>query len=309
MTAPGIPLVDLQDWQRPDRREAFVAELGRGLEEFGFVSVCGHGIAESELEAAYAMARAFFALPADVKARYETPADGRQRGYTSFGVEHAKDTLIPDLKEFFHVGRTLGEAHPLHRGGDVPPNLFPAELPAFEPLFTRYFAAVESFANRLLAAVALYLGHDDAYFARLTRDGNSVLRLINYPDVGESAPGAVRAAAHEDINILTVLPVSTQPGLEVMCRDGRWLAVNPPPNVMVCDTGDMMALLTGNRLPATTHRVVNPETGDGGRFSMPFFLHPHPDALLVEEIPGLRPAVRTREFFHDRLRAIGVERA
>lgn len=295
------------DWFRPERKAAFVSEVGRGLEEFGFVSVTGHGIDVAQLEAAYAMARAFFALPEAVKVQYETPWDGRQRGYTSFGVEHAKDTLIPDLKEFFHVGRTLPAEHPLHRSGDVPANRFPAELPGFEALFRDYFIAMEAFAGRLLSATALYLGHEACFFSRLTQDGNSVLRLIHYPDVGEFHAGAVRAAAHEDINLLTVLPVSTKPGLEVLSREGRWISVNPPPNVMVCDTGDMMALLTGNRLPATTHRVVNPEHRDGGRLSMPFFLHPHPDALLVEEIPGLRPAVCTREFFHERLRAIGVE--
>lgn len=297
----------MNDWLRPDKRAGFVQAVGRGLEEFGFVSVTGHGIDLNRLDAAYAMARAFFDLPTAVKTRYETPADGRQRGYTSFAVEHAKDTLVPDLKEFFHVGRTLADDHPLHLSGDVPVNRFPAELPGFEPLFKAHFVAMEEFAGRLLSATALYLGHEEAYFSRLTKDGNSVLRLIHYPDVGDSPPGAVRAAAHEDINLLTVLPVSTKPGLEVMTRDGRWLAVNPPPNVMVCDTGDMMALLTGNRLPATTHRVVNPEYSDGGRLSMPFFLHPHPDALLVEEVPGLQAAVRTREFFHERLRAIGVE--
>lgn len=303
----GIPLVDLRDWDDPARRAEFVRVLGTGLEEFGFVAVVGHGVAEATLDAAYGAARAFFALPEAVKRQYETPDDGRQRGYTSFGVEHAKDTLVPDLKEFFHVGRSLDPAHPLHRSGDVPVNRFPAELPEFQRVFTAYYAQVESFADRLLAALALHLGEDEAYFARLTRDGNSVLRIIHYPDVPDAVPGAVRAAAHEDINLLTVLPVSTRPGLEVMTRDGRWIAVNTPPNVMVCDTGDMMALLTGNRVPATTHRVVNPERADGGRLSMPFFMHPHPDAMLVPEVPGFRTGVRTRDFFHERLRAIGVE--
>lgn len=303
----GIPLVDMGDWHDPARRAEFVGVLGRGLEEFGFVAVTGHGVDVATLERAYAAARAFFALPEATKQRYETPEDGRQRGYTSFGVEHAKDTLVPDLKEFFHVGRSLASDHPLHLAGDVPPNRFPAELPEFEAVFTAYYAQIEAFADRLLSALALHLGEDEGYFGRLTRDGNSVLRIIHYPDVPDAVPGAVRAAAHEDINLLTVLPVSTQPGLEVMTRDGRWLAVCPPPNVMVCDTGDMMALLTGNRVPATTHRVVNPPRADGGRLSMPFFLHPHPDAMLVPRVPGFADGVRTRDFFHARLREIGVE--
>lgn len=304
----SIPLVDLRDWSDPARRAEFVRTLGEGLEQFGFVAVIGHGVDPERLEALYASARDLFALPEAAKRRYETPEDGRQRGYTSFGVEHAKDTLVPDLKEFWHVGRSLGADHPLHVSGDVPPNLWPAELPEFRERFSEYYRDIEAFAGRLLAAVALYLGHDERYFERLTHDGNSVLRIIHYPDTPDAAPGAVRAAAHEDINLLTVLPVSTRPGLEVMTRDGRWLAVNPGPNVMVCDTGDMMAVLTNGRLPATTHRVVNPERQDGGRLSMPFFLHPHPDALLSPGVPGISPPVRTREFFHARLRDIGVER-
>ncbi|MBM4367875.1 MAG: isopenicillin N synthase family oxygenase [Deltaproteobacteria bacterium] len=304
----SIPCVDMSRWIVPATRTEFVRELGDGLEQLGFVMVTGHGVPVELLQLAYARAREVFALHPDVKARYETPTGGRQRGYTGLGVEHAKDTLVPDLKEFWHVGRDLGAGHPLHLSGDVPPNIFPAEVPAFQPAMARLFRELESFAGRLLEAVESYLELETGFFAHLTRDGNSVLRVINYPDVGAgSEPGAVRAAPHEDINLMTVLPASTQPGLEVMTRDGRWLSVNPPPNVMICDTGDMMALLTANRLPATTHRVVNPAVPDGGRLSMPFFLHPHPDALLAPMVPGFARAVRARDFFHERLRQIGVE--
>ena len=302
-----IPCLDLSDLDQPARRERFTRALGVGLERFGFVSLEGHGIPVAALDRAYATARQLFCLDDTVKRRYETPEDGRQRGYTSFGVEHAKDTLVPDLKEFWHVGRSLPVDHPLHRSGDVPRNRWPEELPGFREVFSDYFVRVEAFADRLLAALGAYLDLPTGTFARLTRDGNSVLRIIHYPDVGAGPPGAVRAAAHEDINLLTVLPVSTQPGLEVMTREGRWIAVNPPPNVLVCDTGDMMALLTGGRIPATTHRVVNPEAQDGGRLSMPFFMHPHPDAILSPMHPGLGSPMRAKDFFHARLQAIGVE--
>lgn len=309
MSLDTIPTVDMADWADPARRADFVRVLGEALEGIGFVTVVGHGVPVELLERAYDEARGVFALPEGVKQRYETPENGRQRGYTSFGVEHAKDTLVPDLKEFWHVGRELGADHPLHRSGDVPPNLFPGERPSFGATFRELYTQLEGFAGRLLEAVEQYLGEPPGYFARLTRDGNSVLRVIHYPDVPDAVPGAVRAAAHEDINLLTVLPVSTRPGLQVMTRDGRWLDVTPPPHVMVCDTGDMMAVLTGGRLPATTHRVVNPESRDGGRLSMPFFLHPHPDALLGPSQGALNPPVRTRDFFHARLKAIGVEKA
>ncbi len=309
----SIPVVDLTAYTgaapSPGSgadRAAFVRTLGEGLERFGFVAVQGHGIPAASLDQAYALARRLFAQPTSVKQRYETPQDGRQRGYTSFGVEHAKDTAVPDLKEFWHVGRTLGADHPLHVRGDVPPNRHPAEVPEFGPHFDALFASMEGFANQLLEAVAEYLGQPPSFFREMVTDGNSVLRLIHYPELGGGVPGgAVRAAAHEDINLLTVLPVSTRPGLEILTREGEWLAVDVPPDVMVCDTGDMMQLLTGGRLPATTHRVVNPGGKDGGRLSMPFFLHPHPDWLLAPLQGGAAP-VRTREFLHERLRAIGV---
>jgi isopenicillin N synthase-like dioxygenase len=304
----SIPVVDLTHFtgSDPEARAAFVKTLGEGLERFGFVAVLGHGIEPAALERAYAMARALFALPTALKQSYETPEDGRQRGYTSFGVEHAKDTVVPDLKEFWHVGRTLGADHPLHRSGDVPPNRHPAEVPEFGAHFDAHFAAMERFANLLLEAVAEYLGKSPSYFRDMVRDGNSVLRLIHYPELGGGVPGgAVRAAAHEDINLLTVLPVSTRPGLELLTREGEWMAIDVPPDVMVCDTGDMMQLLTGGRLPATTHRVVNPGGKDGGRLSMPFFLHPHPDWVLTP-LRGDAPPVKTRDFLHERLKAIGV---
>ena len=313
-----VPVVDLRDFlasenpQSPAsqaRRAAFVIALGEGLERFGFVAVTGHGIAPGLLAHAYQLAAETFSLPDAVKRQYETPQDGRQRGFTSFGVEHAKDHPVADLKEFWHVGRELGAEHALHLSGDVPPNQFPTELPAFRAAFLELFNALEAFANQLLSAVGVYLGKDDAFFAKLTHDGNSVLRIIHYPSVGEQLPeGAIRAAAHEDINLLTVLPVSTKPGLELLTRDGEWMAVEVPPDTMVCDTGDMMQLLTGRRLPATTHRVVNPRGGghDGARLSMPFFLHPHPEAMLTP-MSGDATPVRTRDFFHQRLREIGVE--
>lgn len=310
MSADQIPLLDLQDARSASSttRDRFVGALGRGLEEYGFVSIEGHGIPIDELHRAYAVAAEAFALPVPVKRRYERVEDGRQRGYTSFGVEHAKDQKTPDLKEFWHVGRELGEGHPLHIQGDVPRNLMPTEVPTFGPLFQGLFDRMEAFALELLDSVETFLGAGPGTFRSMCHEGNSVLRIIHYPDVGAAiTPGAVRAAAHEDINLLTVLPVSTRPGLQILCRDGRWLAVEPPPDVMVCDTGDMMQLLTAGRLPATTHRVVNPDGGsDGGRLSMPLFLHPRSEAWLRPMAEGYAAPRRAGDFLRDRLREIGV---
>ena len=304
----NIPLVDFRDYAAGgDLREAFVEALGEGLEAFGFVNVEGHGIEPELIDEAYRLAGEAFALPDAAKQRYETPEDGRQRGYTSYGVEHARDHGAPDLKEFWHVGRHLGADHPLHRSGDVPPNQFPEEIAGFDHTFLALFERLEGFANDLLEAVGAYLGQPPSTFRDMVRDGNSVLRVIHYPDLGgPPAPGAVRAAQHEDINLLTVLPASTRPGLEILTRDGRWMPVQAPPGAMVCDTGDMMARITGGRIPATTHRVVNPEGADGGRLSMPFFLHPHPDIVLRPLLGEGAPAIRARDFLRQRLQEIGV---
>ena len=304
----NIPVVDFRDWSDSSMNARFVRDLGNGLEKFGFVAVAGHGISDWILTRAYNTARELFALPASVKARYETPENGRQRGYTSFGVEHAKDSDAPDLKEFWHIGRHLGVEHPLHRSGDIPSNLFPSELPVFGDVFSDYFVRVEAFTLHLLDAIGQYLGQPHQWFREITRDGNSVVRIIHYPPLPDDTPeGSVRAAQHEDINLMTVLPVSTAPGLELMTNDGEWMAVQTPPDVLVVDTGDMMKLITDSVLPATTHRVVNPPDARRGeaRLSMPFFMHPHPDHML-KPIGSDGPGIATREFLGERLKAIGV---
>lgn len=301
-----VPVLDYR--QITHDRRAFVAALGESLETFGFVSIVGHGIDPALIARAYALAAEVFALPDEVKRRYETPKNGRQRGYTGHGVEHAKDSALPDLKEFWHVGRDLPPDHPLHRGGDVPANLFPAEVPDFAPVFRGLFAELERLANDILACIGEHLGYPEGAFREMVRDGNSVQRIIHYPDDALGRiPGAVRAAAHEDINLLTVLPASTRPGLELLTREGAWLPITPPEGAMVVDTGDMMQLLTGGRLPAVTHRVVNPPEADGGRLSMPFFCHPHPDYLLAPNPPREDYTPLTaRDYLAARLRETGV---
>lgn len=300
-----IPVVDLRDEKAGGRRRAaFVEILGTGLEEWGFVAVTGHGVPDPLLEEAYALAADVFALPEAAKLACERPAIARQRGYTPFEMEKAKDQAAPDAKEFWHVGRSL----PPDYAGEIPANVFPAEVPGFGPVMRALYDAQEDFALRLLACVGEFLGLPAGFFEGLARGGNSVLRIIHYPDPpgGVATPGQVRAAAHEDINLMTVLPAATRPGLELLTRDGRWQAVETPPGVMICDTGDMMQYLTGGRMPATTHRVVNPpEGGDGGRYSMPFFLHPRPEAVLAP-VAGGGLAVRAHDFLMERLRANGV---
>ncbi len=306
MAQDSIPVLDFEDCSAAGpRQDAFVRALGGALEDLGFVAIANHGIDRSLLSRAYDVAAELFAQPAEVKRGYEEPHSGRERGYTSFGVEKALDGAAPDLKEFWHVGRSLPPGHPV---GALPANRFPPEVPAFGPTFQALYAAMESFAHRLLDGVGAWLELPPSYFRDMVRDGNSVLRIIHYPDLGRPAPaGAVRAAQHEDINLITVLPASTRPGLQLLTREGEWMPVHTPPDVMICDTGDMMQLLTGGRLPSTTHRVVNPEGGgDGGRLSMPFFVHPHPEHVLTPLVPGTGTPIRAHDFLYERLQAIGV---
>ncbi len=301
----SLPVVDLRD-ARTDRQR-FVQTLGEGLSDLGFVAVVGHPIDEALLSRCYAAAARVFALPEPLKREYEDVAAGRQRGYTPFGIEKAKDQNVFDLKEFWQLGRELPDTHPYRLDGRIPENRFPAEVPEFGEVFREYFLRCEEVAQMLLAAIGEYLALPEGTFAALTRDGNTVARVLYYPDTaGSGAAGAVRAAAHEDINLITLLPASTKPGLELLTRDGRWTPAVVPPNTLVVDTGDMMQHLTAGRLPATTHRVVNPEASDGGRYSLPFFVHPHPDAWLTPSDPAFGPPVRAGDMLAERLRAIGV---
>ncbi|MCA9527380.1 MAG: isopenicillin N synthase family oxygenase [Myxococcales bacterium] len=304
----GIPVLEFADYHEGGlKRATFVQELGAALSQYGFVAITGHGVDASLIDAAFAAAAEVFALPLSAKHAHERPECARQRGYTPFGLERAKGENSHDLKEFWHVGRDLPADHPFRVAGLMAENAFPPEVPAFARTMRHLFAAQERFALGMLAAIARYLGVDPTRFLELVEDGNSVLRVIHYPDIDGPPPaGSIRAAAHEDINLLTVLPTATRPGLQILTREGEWLDVQAPPGAMICDTGDMMALLTGGRLPATTHRVINPEgAGDGGRMSMPFFLHPHPNALLAP-LDGSAPGRLARDFLAERLRDNGV---
>ncbi len=303
-----VPRVDLSD---PDDA-ATLAALSSALRTFGFVRLAGHGVSRERIDAAFAAARALFALPKEVKEGYR---DGRggQRGYTPYLAERAKDRPEPDLKEFWHTGRTLAEGHPLR--GILPDNLAPdAHVPGFTAAMSGLFDALEGTALRVLRALALGLDLPGDTFASLARDGNHVLRALHYPPVDRdlAAAGSIRAAAHEDINLCTLLVDATAPGLELLSRDGRWIPVQGLGDEIVADTGDMVQRITNGVVPSTTHRVVNGE-GVGARMSMPFFVHPRPDAVLrvVDAFrgPGFpppAPEVTGQAFLEQRLREQGL---
>jgi len=257
----------------------FAADLGASFERYGFAVVTDVDVPAALIAAALADTRAFFALPEPVKRAYVVPGGAGQRGFTPFGIETAKGAEHSDLKEFWHLGRELPEGHRYR--ALMGENLWPIEVPSFRAHVGGLYAALEGLGHRLLRAIARHLALSDDFFEDTVRDGDSLLRLLHYPPTPANAVG-VRAGAHEDINAITLLLGAEEAGLEVLDRDGRWLAINPPRGAVVVNIGDMLQRLTNGLLPSTSHRVVNPAPERRGysRYSTPFFLHFAPDYLI-----------------------------
>jgi isopenicillin N synthase-like dioxygenase len=281
-----IASVSLRDSERDPK--GFADSIGRSFEEYGFAIVADHGIPDELIERAEEKARAFFALPDEVKRRYHIAGGGGARGYTPFGIETAKGAKSHDLKEFWHVGRELAAGHRFR--GHMPDNVWPEEIASFRDTFLELYDTFDRTGLEILKAIARYLEIDEDYFVDTVRDGNSVLRLLHYPPI-EGEPGShVRAGAHEDINTITLLLGAEEAGLELLTRDGKWIPVSPNPGEMVVNIGDMLQRLTNGVLPSTSHRVVNPPPERRGfsRYSMPFFLHFRSD-FMIEALPGTVP--------------------
>lgn len=295
--------------------ENIADELGRSFAEYGFAVVRDHGIPQDLIDKAEAKSREFFALPEDLKQGYHLPGGGGARGYTPFGTEKAKDAEIQDLKEFWHIGRSLSDGHPLSEF--MAPNVWPSQVPEFRETFSDLYLAFEKAGLRVLEAIAMHLGLDRNYFVATVEDGNSVMRLLHYPPLSDGAPeGAIRAAAHGDINTITLLLGAEEAGLELLTKQGDWKSVDVPEGALVINVGDMLDRLTNSRLRSTTHRVVNPhgEAARRSRYSMPFFLHFRPD-YVIETLPSCieegreseaPEAISSHEFLQQRLREINL---
>ena len=290
-------------------------ELGQSFAEYGFAVIRDHGIPQPLIDRAQAMAKAFFDLPEEAKRAYHTPGGGGARGYTPFGTEKAKDAEVFDLKEFWHVGRTLPPGDPLEQY--MAPNVWPNEIDGFRETFEALYTEFEKAGDRVLRAIALHLGLAEDWFVPTVDHGNSVMRLLHYPPLPESAPeGAVRAAAHGDINTITLLLGAEEAGLELLTQQGKWLPVQPPEGALAVNIGDMLDRLTNSRLRSTTHRVVNPSGAAArrSRYSMPFFLHFRPDFVIETlascvdpDSPESHPApISSHEFLLQRLREINL---
>jgi len=305
-----IPTLDIRRYDTD--RDAFVAELGAAYREWGFAGISGHGIAPSLIDRAYAAFRKLFALPAEVKMKYHLKGSGGARGYTPFGVETAKDSQYPDLKEFWHIGREI--RRDTAYAEVMAPNVWPSEVPELRPCGYGLYDALDKLGSRVLRALALHIDLPEAYFDDKTNFGNSILRPIHYPPITAPDIPNVRAGAHEDINLITLLVGASAQGLEVRSRNGEWVPFTADADTIVVNIGDMLQRLTNHVYPSTTHRVVNPpgENAREPRYSVPFFLHPNPD-FVIDVLPSCVDAehpnrypqpITAHEYLQERLREI-----
>lgn len=313
MTAPTIPTLDITRFDTD--RDAFVKELGDAYRQWGFAGIRNHGISEQLIADSYAAFQEFFAQPEDVKKQYHVEGGGGARGYTPFGIETAKGAKYSDLKEFWHVGRDIPRDSKY--ADDMPANVWPTEVPQFETKAKELYAALDKLGAKVLSALALYMDLPENYFADKTDFGNSILRPIHYPPITTDDIPNVRAGAHEDINLITLLVGASAAGLEVKSHDDEWVPFTADEDTIVVNIGDMLQRLTNHVLPSTTHRVVNPK-GDAARrprYSTPFFLHPNPDFLidvLPQTITADNPSrypepITAQGYLEERLREIKLK--
>lgn len=313
----NIPLVDLSAFVAGDAgsRQQFITDLGNAFETVGFIAVKNHGIPDQLIADLYQYVQAFFALSPEQKRQYEIAGLAGQRGFTSFGKEHAKGYEDPDLKEFFQFGQigTAGE----QMGTAYPDNVQVAEVALFTPTLAKAYRAFEKAGTSLLQAIALFLALDEHYFDPYVYQGNSILRAIHYPPINSEPKSAIRAEQHEDINLITLLVGASADGLQILSKQNEWVPITSLPDQIVVNVGDMLQRLTNNRLKSTTHRVVNPPKDKWGspRFSIPFFLHPQSsmslaclDSCLSETHPKAYEDYTAGQYLDERLREIGLKK-
>jgi len=308
-TLSAIQPVDLAQYETDFN--GFAAAMGASYARYGFAVIANHGLPAALVDGTLERFQQFFALPEATKRRYHVARQGGARGFTPFGIETAKGAIHRDLKEFWHIGRELPAGHAYRQF--MPDNLWVAEVPGFQEHAYGLFEAFDSLGAQLLRAIAKFLDLPLDYFSDKVAFGNSVLRVLHYPPVPAGAVG-VRAGAHEDINVITLLLGAEEAGLQVQDHDGEWLDINPPPHCVVVNIGDMLQRLSNHRLPSTTHRVVNPtpDRASHARWSLPFFLHFNPDfnirtlpSCVDEQHPDRYPnPITADDYLQERLREI-----
>ena len=310
-----IPSVDLRDFLsgEPERKQKFVNEIGKAYEEIGFVALKGHFLNDQLVDELYYEVKQFFDLPVETKQKYEIPGIGGQRGYVGFGKETAKGFKKGDLKEFWHFGQYLEDGSKY--AAEYPDNVEVTENPKFNFVGKEAFKMLEKTGIYVLRALALYLGLDEFYFDKYVAEGNSILRPIHYPPITQEPDNAVRAAAHGDINLITLLMAAQGKGLQVMNHEGEWIDAIAQPDELMINVGDMLSRHTNNKLKSTIHQVVNPprELWETSRYSIPFFMHPVSEMPLNalencvdENNPKLYEDTTAGEFLYERLVELGL---
>ncbi|CAM4332693.1 isopenicillin N synthase family oxygenase [Zobellia roscoffensis] len=311
----AIPSVDLQDFvsESNERKERFIKEIGSAFENIGFVALSGHFLSDDLVKNLYDEIKKFFDLPQEVKDSYEIEGIGGQRGYTSFGKEHAKGKKEGDLKEFWHFGQYVQDNPKLE--AEYPDNVMVDELPTFNAVGKETYQMLEKTAKYVLRALALHLNLEETYFDDYIKNGNSILRPIHYPPITSEPKNAVRAAAHGDINLITLLMGAHGRGLQVKNHEGEWVDAIARPDQLMINVGDMLSRLTNNKLKSTIHQVVNPpkELWGTSRYSIPFFMHPISEMPLnclgncVDDAhPKQFEDTTAGEFLHERLIELGL---
>jgi isopenicillin N synthase-like dioxygenase len=317
MSNRSIPLVDLSKFVNgtEEERKEFVNQLGKAFHEVGFVGVINHQVPKDLIENFYAASKEFFSLPVSTKRKYEIQGLAGQRGYTSYGKEHAKQSTVADLKEFYQIGQYVSNDHPLK--DEYPDNPHVSDVEGFSQYSEELYKAFEYAGGHLLRAIALHLNLDENYFTEKIKDGNSILRTIHYPPITEEPKTAIRAEQHEDINLITLLVGASAGGLQLLSSQNEWLDIVPEDDEIVINVGDMLQRLTNNYLKSTTHRVVNPpkEQWHVPRLSIPFFLHPKSSmdltclaSTITEENPLHYEPITAGEYLNERLREIGLKK-
>lgn len=310
MELAEIPVLSLER-----DKDVLPDQLGASFRRFGFAMVRDHGIDAALIARAWDLTERFFALPDEEKRRYHIAGGGGARGYTPLRTEVAKGASVSDLKEFWHVGRDLPPGHPL--APTMPPNVWPQRPEGFRETFTELYDAFDRVGVQLLRAIAIDLGLPETWFDSTVDDGNSVMRLLHYPPIVGNEDGAIRAGAHEDINLITLLLGAQEAGLELLGRNGEWLSIAPPEGAMVVNIGDMLQRLTNHVLPSTTHRVRNPsgERARYSRYSMPFFVHLRSDfvfktlnqCISSDNLDRYPDSITADDYLQERLREIGLK--
>lgn len=321
MTKDEIAVVDYHDYISNDnhKRLAFIKSFGDSFSNMGFAIVRNHGVSAELRKELLTVSKSFFELPTEVKRRYEDLALAGQRGYISKNRESAKGQTVPDIKEFYHIGQTVIDNDSIK--SEYPENIWPTEIQNFQNVCEKVYRTFEETGKNLLKAIALYLSLPEDYFNDKVHNGNSILRLLHYypvQDLSQIPPGAVRAAAHGDINLITLLMGGSAEGLQAQTLSGEWVPVSPKDDEIVVNIGDMLARLTNNRFRSTQHRVITPEISSwqSPRYSAPFFLHPRSsmdltclESCITDERPKAYANMNAGEFLTERLIELGLKKA